>query len=347
MVFFIKKSSFFILFFFILIVSGLSFAGDSSIPQNKKSLLQVKETSHDLGIIQKGMEFGYPFFFENKGHADLKLLKAVGKTPGEIQVQMPSIIPAGEERPVFIAQDSHGIRGAHALEVLIQTNDPHQPEVLLTLQGYVQWPVEILPRPWALMKAQKGQSGKKQFTMVNHTKTPLKIKKIELDENLFQVETRELEKGKKFELTVLSQTSAPLGEHRKRIVFHTNVPEVPTVTMAAWIKVRERIFTNLQILDFGERFFEDINNPQVVEMTTETVIINGMSTPGFKVLKAECNIDFLKVDLSPIAKNNIHRVDVYFQPEKAKKGEFKGSLTISTNDEEFKQIVLPIHGNLY
>ena len=341
-----KKRLFFILFLFTLAACGFSFAEDLS-SQSKKPLLQVKETSHDLGVIQKGMEFGYPFFFENKGHADLKLLKAVGKTPGEIQVTLPGIIPAGEEHPVFIAQDSHLIRGAHTLEVLIQTNDPQQPEVLLSLQGYVQWPVEILPRPWALMKAQKGQSGKKQFTMVNHTKTPLKIKKIELDENLFRVETRELEKGKKFELTVLSQTNAPVGEHRKRIVFHTNVPEAPTVSMAAWIKVRERIFTNLQELDFGERFLDEISEPDIVKWTTETVIINGMSTPGFKVLKAECDIDFLVADLHPIAKNGVHRVDVYFQPEKAKEGAFQGSLTISTNDKEFKQIVLPIHGNLY
>lgn len=347
MVSFTKKSGFFILVLFTLAASGFSFAEDSSLSQSKKPLLQVQETSHDLGIIQKGMEFGYAFLFENKGQENLRLLKAVGKTPGEIQVTLPGIIPAGEEHPVFIAQDSNRIRGAHTLEVLIQTNDPQQPEVLLSLQGYVQWPVEILPRPWALMKAQKGQSGKKQFTMVNHTQTPLKIKKIELDENLFRVETRELEKGKAFELIVFSQPNVPLGEHRKRIVFHTNIPEASTVSMAAWIKVRERIFTNLQELDFGERFLDEISEPDVVKWTTETVIINGMSTPGFKVLKAECDIDFLVADLHPIATNGVHRVDVYFQPEKAKKGAFQGSLTISTNDKEFKQIVLPIHGNLY
>ena len=111
--------------------------------------------------------------------------------------------------------------------------------------------------------------------------------------------------------------------------------------------MRERIFTNINTLDFGKRPLDDISNPQVIELTTEIVIINGMSTPGFKVLKAECDIDFLKVDLSPIAKNRVHRVDVYFQPEKAKKGAFQGSLTILTNDDEFKKIVLPIHGKLY
>lgn len=344
---FTKKSGFFILFLFILAASGLSFAEDSSLSQSKKPLLQVKETSHDLGVIQKGMEFGYPFFFENKGHADLKLLKAVGKTPGEIQVRMPSVIPPGEKRHVFIAQDSHGIRGAHTLEVLIQTNDPHQPEVLLTLRGYVQWPVEILPRPWALMKAQKGQSEKRQFTLVNHTQTPLKIKKTELDEDLFRVETRELEKGKTFELIVFSQPNAPLGDHRKRIVFHTNIPEAPNVSMAAWLKVRERIFTNLQEIDFGKRSLTEIRDPNIVKWTNETLIINGMSTPGFKVLKVKCNINFLVAELHPIAKNGVHRVDVYFQPEKAKKGAFQGFLTILTNDEQFKQIVIPVRGELY
>jgi hypothetical protein len=118
------------------------------------------------------------------------------------------------------------------------------------------------------------------------------------------------------------------------------------VHMAAWIKVRDRIFTNLQELDFGELSLDEISDPNITKLTTETVIINGMSTPGFKVLKAECDIDFLKVDLSPIAKNSVHRVDVYFQPEKAKKGEFHGALTILTNDKEFKRFVLPIHGKL-
>jgi hypothetical protein len=39
-------------------------------------------------------------------------------------------------------------------------------------------------------------------------------------------------------------------------------------------------------------------------------------------------------------------VDVFFDPPKAKKGEFKGSLKIFTNDDEFKQIILPVHGTL-
>jgi hypothetical protein len=207
--------------------------------------------------------------------------------------------------------------------------------------------VEILPRPIALMKSIKGQSVKKQFTIVNHTEIPMIIKKVEFDKVIFQVETKEIEKGKKFALNVLSRSDAPLGEHRKHIVIHTNVPEAPEIAMASWLKMRERIFTNINTLDFGEHSLGDITDPKVVELTTEIVIINGMSTPGFKVLKAECDIDFLKVDLSPIAKNRVHRVDVSFQPEKAKKGKFQGALTIFTNDEEFKQIILPIYGKLY
>jgi hypothetical protein len=248
---------------------------------------------------------------------------------------------------VHISQDSNRILGAHTLQVVIQTDDPSQPEVLLSLSGYVQWPIEILPQPIALMKVQKGQSKKQQFTLVNNTQTPLEFKKIELDENLFQVKIRELEKGRKFELTVISQENAPLGEHRKKIVFYTNISEAPEIAMAAWLKVRERIFTNLQELDFGERPLKELFDPKIVKLTNEIVIINGMSTPGFKVLEVECDIDFLAAELHPVAKNNVHRVDVYFQPKKAKKGTFQGSLTILTNDEEFKRIVLPVRGKLY
>ena len=342
-----KKHLFFSLFLFTLAACGFPYAGDSPPAQSKKPVLQVFETSHDLGVIQKGTEFGHEFLFENFGEAPLKLIKASSKTAGEIQVRMPKEIPAGGDGFVHISLDSNRILGGHALEIVIKTNDPDQPEVLLTLNGYVQWPVEILPRPLVAMKVQKGQSAKRELTLVNHTNRSLEIKKIEFDKNLFQVKISELEKGKKFKLTVSSRESAPLGEQRKQILFRTNIPECPVVGMAAWIKVLDRIYTNLQELDFGERFLADISNPKVVDMTAEIVIINGMSTPGFKVLKAECDIDFLVADLHPIATNGVHRVDVYFQPEKAKKGAFQGSLTILTNDEQFKQIVIPVRGELY
>ena len=344
---FTTKSAFFVLLLFSLSASCFSFAGDSSLTQSNKPLLQIEETSYDLGIIPKGEEFGYDFLFENKGQGDLRLLKAIPRSPGEIQVGMPSTIPAGEERFVHISRDSNRILGAHTLKVVIQTDDPYQPKVLLSLSGYVQWPIEILPRPVALIKVQRGQSEKRQFTVVNNTQTPLEFQKIELDENLFQVKIKELEKGRKFELTVISQKNAPLGEHRKKIVFHTNVSEARQVSMGAWLKVLERIYTNLQELDFGERPLTELFDPNIVELTNEIVIVNGMSTPGFKVLEVDCDIDFLVAELHPVAKNSVHRVDVYFQPEKAKKGTFLGSLTIFTNDEEFKRIVLPVRGKLY
>ena len=347
MVYFLKIRIFFILFFLILSGYSYSLAEDSSKIKGEMPLLQVEKTKYDIGIIKRGEEFGYKFVFINKGSGDLKLLKAYSKTSGEISVKMPSIISPGKKVYVYITQDSSHIHGKHLLEVIIHSNDPIQPKTLLSVQGYVQWPVEILPKPVALMKSIKGKSAKKQLTIVNHTETPMIIKKVEFDKDIFQVKITETEKGKKFWLNLESRPDAPIGEHRKQITIHTNVPEAPKVAMASWLKMRDRIFTNIDQLDFGERSLIDIRDPKVVELTTEIVIINGMSTPGFKVLKAECDIDFLKVNISPIAKNRVHRVDVSFQPEKAEKGEFQGLLTIFTNDEGFKQIALPIYGKLY
>lgn len=332
--------------FVLLASSGFIFAEDPTIPTQKRPILQLDETSHDLGVIKKGMEFGYGFSFKNKGEGDLRLLKAIPNSPGEIKVNMPKEIPAGKDGIIYISQDSNRIIGKNTLEVIIQTDDPDRAEVFLTLSGYVQWPVEILPKPRALMRVQKGKSEKRDLALVNHTEIPLKIKKIEFDENLFDVKIKEVEEGKRFELAVSSQPNAPVGEHREKIVFYTNIPEAPNVGMAAWLKVQERIFTNLQEIDFGERPLSDIQDPGIVELTTEILLINGMSTPGFEVLKVECNIDFIGTKLDPVAKNRVHRVDVFFKPEKAKKGEFKGDLTIFTNDEKFKKIIIPVQGKL-
>jgi hypothetical protein len=336
----------FFIYFPFLMPCALSFAGGSSSESVKTPSLYLPETVLDIGTIQKGTEFGGAFLFENKGNGELNLFKSYSNIPGRIKVNKPESIPAGGAEYVYIGHDSNDIQGEHVLEVIVKTNDPNQPEVFLTVKGYVQWPVEILPAPVSLMKIQKGETSEKQFTLVNHTSVEMKIENIEFDENLFQVATSEIEKGKKFDIIVASKTEAPLGEYRKTIIFHTNVPESPKLTMASWLLVLGRIYANVQDLDFEDLSLEDIQNPDVVEWTREMVLINGMSTPGFKVLKADCDIDFLKVEIDPVSKNNVYRVDVFFDPTKAKKGEFKGSVKISTNDEEFKEIILPVHGTL-
>jgi hypothetical protein len=336
----------FLILFFVLF-SGLSFAGEVPQAETKEPLLQIADKEHDIGTIPKGTEFGWAFLVENKGNGDLKLLKAYSPVPGQIKINMPPIIHPGEADHVYIGQDTSQIQGQNTLVVQIQTNDPKNPEIVLTLEGYVQWPVEILPAPVSLMKIQKGKTAENQFTMVNNTSTEMRIDKIEFDENLFHVTVSELEKGKKFDINIISEPEAPLGEHRKNIVFHTNVPEAPQLTMASWLLVLGRIYANVQDLDFEDLSLEDIQNPDVVEWTREMVLINGMSTPGFKVLKADCDIDFLKVEIDPVSENNVFRVDVFFDPPKARKGEFKGSLKILTNDTEFKKISIPVHGTLH
>lgn len=309
--------------------------------------MNVPEVVIDIGTIQKGVEFGGAFLFENKGDDELKLFKAYSNIPGRVKVNKPGSIPAGEAEFVYISQDSNDIQGDHVLEVIIKTNDPDQPQVVLTVTGYVQWPVDILPKPVCLIKNIKGETVTRQFEMINNTGSELKIEKIEYDASLFAVNVRELEKGKKFEILVTSKPDAPVGEHKKNIVFHTNAVESPTVGMVSWLNVLERIFTNLQELDFEDLALDDLQNPNVIEWTREIVFVNGMSTSGFKVFKAECDIDFLKVEIDPVSQNNVFRVDVFFDPSKAKKGEFDGSLKIFTNDEEFKEIVLPVHGTLH
>jgi len=339
------KNAYLILFF--LLCAASLFAGENSTSKQNQPLLHIAEKDHDIGTIPKGTEFGWAFLFENKGAGDLKLLKGYSYIPGQVKVNMPPVIRPGDAGHVYIGQDSSQIQGQNTLDVIIQTNDPLTPEILLTVEGYVQWPVEILPAPVALMKIQKGESAEKDFTLVNNTSVEMKIEKIEFDETLFQVTVSEHEKGRKFGIKVSSKPEAPLGEHRKTIVFHTNVPESPELTMASWLLVLGRIYTNLQDLDFEDLSLEDIKNPDVVEWTKEMVFINGMSTPGFKVLKADCDIDFLKVEIDPVSENNVFRVDVFFDPPMARKGEFKGSLQILTNDAEFKKIILPVHGNLH
>lgn len=341
---FVYKSKWIVVIGLLFSSVGLSWAKEPSSVNNRFPKVFVTEQIHNLGVIEKGMDFGWAFLLENKGDGDLKLLKAYSSIPGEIKIDKPLVIHPGEADHVYIGLESSQIQGKNTLEVIIQTNDPQNPEVLLTVNGYVQWPVEILPLPVALMKIQKGQSAEKQFILVNHTSTEMNIEKIEFDEALLHVSVREIEKGKQFEIKIISKTDAPLGEHRNKIIFRTNVPESPTVSMVSWLNVLGRIYTNVQELDFESLSLEDIQNPDVVQWTNELVLINGMSTPGFKVMKAECNIDFLKVEIDPVSKNNVYRVDVFFNSPKAKKGEFKGSLKISTNDHEFKEIILPVHG---
>ena len=57
-----KKCTIVILLFFASIDLTLSFASDSINKQIERPLLQIEGTSYDIGIIQKGEDFGHEHY---------------------------------------------------------------------------------------------------------------------------------------------------------------------------------------------------------------------------------------------------------------------------------------------
>jgi hypothetical protein len=101
-------------FIFLVFISAAwaeeSNSKDPASVKEPQPVLWLQETTHDIGRIQKGVEFGWGFLLENRWTTDLALLKALSSVPGKIKVNMPPAIKPGEAEYIYIAQDSSQFR---------------------------------------------------------------------------------------------------------------------------------------------------------------------------------------------------------------------------------------------
>ena len=133
--------------------SGVSAAAEASGAGPKA---QIVNPVYDFGTVLGGQHVNHSFTVRNIGTKDL-ILNGV-KTSCGCTAAAPSInrVPPGGDSQIAVTFDTHFQKGHRERTITVYSNDPANPNLLMTLQGNVEVEVEAAPADVMFGKVHQG-----------------------------------------------------------------------------------------------------------------------------------------------------------------------------------------------
>lgn len=193
---------------------------------------------YDAGRIRGGDAIRHEYFFTNNGNGMLEVLTVRPSCGCTVPGKYDRLVPPGKTGKVPVLIDTKKLKGPQDKTIAVVTNIPgEKSEVILHVKADVWQPVEVAPETCSFGRVAQQTPMERKLTILNNTDEPFEISRVESDNPCFRAEVRELEKGKKYEMTVVTVPPLRIGSTVGTISFATGLRDTPkgTVSVNAYV----------------------------------------------------------------------------------------------------------------
>ncbi len=138
---------------------------------------QVPETTYDFGEVFEDVKLTHTFTIKNIGDALLEI-KDNDSDCACTAADSDRRIPHGGMGRITLTIAPYSVLRQFTKKTKVFFNDPDQPQVLLTLQGYGKPFIEIQPNHIIRFRGNPGEELRGQVRFISHLPTPWKIKEF-------------------------------------------------------------------------------------------------------------------------------------------------------------------------
>jgi len=183
---------------------------------------------YDFGRKRAGEPVRHEFFFTNNGTGTLEILTVRPSCGCTVPGEYDRVVAPGKTGKLPLHIDTTKMNGPTEKSVNVVTNViGEKSEVILKIKGVVWQAVEVAPNVCAFGRVTQQEPLERKLTIVNNTEEPVVITDIQCDNPCFRGEVKELEKGKKFEMTVFTIPPLRTGSNVGTITFATGLRDTP------------------------------------------------------------------------------------------------------------------------
>ena len=269
-------------------------------------------------------------------------------------------MPPGKEGKIELAvEHTEGYSGEIAKSAYVTTNDPRQPGFNLVLRarfkGAPPTPASPKPEPplnpsvvfnvepgdrW-ITSALVGTSAANYFYLYNRLSTPFHVKNVIEPGPNFTTNLQTIQDGKRYELRVASNPALKPGRYEQILKVATDSPAQPEVSISLELTVIPKVFASPQAINMptlpAGADLSAINWP--------SIYVRMLRDHGLKIKRYTSSLEFIKLDLQTETEGQVYRIAIGLDRSKIKPGEFKGRITIETNDLDVPVIEIPVQAS--
>jgi hypothetical protein len=326
----------------VLAVATAGVADAQGAPQ-----LVVPSKIIDVGTVSQGVVADAVFELVNEGDAPL-VIKAVRPTCGCTVADFDREIEAGATGRVAAKLDTKDFSGPISKSILVMTDDPQMPTVTLVIKADVRPFIEVLPRPLVRFNAVLHEPMNQTFTVVGaDPDTQVKVLGVDSSVPFLSTSVRPLGKdelvpGKgpsQYEVTLELDEKAPVGPVNAVLTVNTDLKEAPKVPVKVYGVIRSLIHVTPTQVQFG--------SVEAASRPGRNLIVVNNRTDGTKIDITDVDVDDPAFDgqVSIIDEGRRYQVTVVVKPD-AEPGSRNATLTLTTTDEDFPKVTVPIRANI-
>jgi hypothetical protein len=303
------------------LLAAFVYGGAPSVgfPQNKPSVsanvlggpsILMPETTYDFGEVNEGVEVTHEFTVENKGNADLAIIK-VSPDCGCTVARFDRVIPPGGKGKVRLELNLTGYKGRVSKTSTLECNDPSEQRWKLVMQGTVKAFIEISPSSSVSFRGRAEKLEPKTIELVGSS-LPFHITGIQSNlEGRVAHELETIEEGKKYRLKLSNLLKQ--GDYNDSLWLHTDLPQKPYVMVRVIGAVEGEISVNPKTLFIGK-----MSAKQPVR--SGSVLVIGSSGKPFKITKLTHDERFIAVTQTSLTDQNGYRLEITPKLEKLSPG---------------------------
>ena len=322
----------------LLIGGGAAHSGD-------RGGVVFPETAFAFGRVVRGEPIEHEFIVRNDGTTPVRVLRA-SMTPPILATRMPGVIPPGTTAHIATRLDTAQLQGAFQGELVVHLDDPSRPEVALSFEGEVVGQVEVAPMPALFVVGQRGRGAASSVELINHEAEPLQILDIQHSQDAFSTTLEPLVPGSRYRMTVTLRPDGPGGRRSDPILIRTSSRKVPSIRIVAHTNLRNRVYVFPDSVDLGSfELARAKSDPQLLASLAQTLMVYQSDGTDFRA-QVDTDVPGLTLSRERGPRGDRYQIAVQLTPESLRAGEIEGSIRIRTNDPEFPELSVPVHGRM-
>ena len=208
----------------------------------------VQQNSFDFGTVKQGELATHEFVVSNSGGDLLKISNVTASCGCTAAVPQKKELAPGESTNIKVSFNSTGRQGRQNKTIRIYSNDPQNPEVVLTFTGSVVLPGDVINNPPVIFffetehdfgQVNEGDTVTYTFRFVNKGDSPLTIKDIKTSCGCTAalLSNDNLTPGQEGTVKVQLNTKNRSGKMSRTVTVQSNDPKDPSKVLTIYADV--------------------------------------------------------------------------------------------------------------
>lgn len=299
--------------------------------------IQIDELVYDWGVVNQETRVSHSFAVRNTG---TEVLSIGAIKPGcncsKAVISSTKIHPSHTAQLEVEYATTFTDWGEKMTTVEVQSNDPDEPVVLVTIKGTVVSNIPVRPQVIKLGNIVGNEKVVRKLEVYDWGIGQLKVKKVSTSSPQIVARLASQVQGQKAVIRVEVQPQIPRGDLKEQIFIDTNHPETPQIS----VYIRATVTGSIRV--FPSRFFLGIL--QRGKPISQSVAVTQHGKQDLKITHVEANSTGMDVKFTVIEPGAKHLVELSFVAEANTEKIIRDIVRIHTNQTDLPIIEIPVYG---